>query len=350
MHQYSAIQSLRARLAELEALEPAETSSRPREVGGAVADDTTHVPEGSAQLTRESRLDSRTPTGGTELEVSEANAASSGHPHTTYQTPPPTEPCPEPRSFEKLIKPVSRLISRRTDAAPAPLSAPAAARNPAASCKCHRVLSSTNWSLPLRRVADGLVATYFRRVHRIYPILHQRTFQRQYEGLWESDSDSTPAECSGLCRKKNQCRLFAATLQAVFALATLFSPNRPEENAAQADSFFRKAQGLEFFDLLDEETGLELVQLGLIMGFYLQGTEKFSKCWNMTGLTIRLAQNMGLHLDWTEARKRGLAPSRPTQLEYEMRSRVWYGCLTLERYFVHNPGPSFPFRCSVKSH
>ena len=282
--------------------------------------------------------------------MSEANAASSGHPHTTYQTPPPTEPCPEPRSFEKLIKPVSRLISRRTDAAPAPLSAPAAARNPAASCKCHRVLSSTNWSLPLRRVADGLVATYFRRVHRIYPILHQRTFQRQYEGLWESDSDSTPAECSGLCRKKNQCRLFAATLQAVFALATLFSPNRPEENAAQADFFFRKAQGLEFFDLLDEETGLELVQLGLIMGFYLQGTEKFSKCWNMTGLTIRLAQNMGLHLDWTEARKRGLAPSRPTQLEYEMRSRVWYGCLTLERYFVHNPGPSFPFRCSVKSH
>lgn len=332
MHQNSTIQSLRTRLEELEAAEAAETSPRPREVGIAAADDTVHVPEDIAQAVRESPGCSRAATSRAEFNGPEVIAMAPGYPHVTYQITRPTESCAEPRSFEKLIKPVSRAISRRTNVPDTPLSTQAAAQDAAADCKCHRVLSSTNWSLPLRRVADGLVATYFARFHRLYPILHQRTFQRQYERLWESGSHSTGAECSGLCRKRNRCRLFAATLQAVFALASLLAPRRPEENATQADAFFRQAQGLDLFDLLDEETGLELVQLGLVMGFYLQGTERFSKCWNMTGLTIRLAQNMGLHLGWTEARKRGLAPSRPTQLEYEMRSRVWCGCLVLERY------------------
>ncbi|MBE3044049.1 fungal specific transcription factor domain-containing protein [Candidatus Bathyarchaeota archaeon] len=255
------------------------------------------------------------------------------NPHATYQTPPPQEPLqeshPEPRSFEKLMKPVSQAISRKGDSPPTPLSA-TSTRDRIADCTCDRALSATTWSLPLRRDADGLVATYFSRSNRIYPIIHQRTFRRQYERLWESGSGA-PIRCSGLCRKKNACKLFAATLQAIFALATLFAPERPGETATRADAFFRQAQGLNFLDMLDDETGLELVQLGLVMGFYLQGTERFSKCWNVTGLAIRLAQNMGLHLGLAEARKRGLVASRPTQLEYEMRSRVWYGCVVLER-------------------
>ena len=230
------------------------------------------------------------------------------------------------------MRPISRAVSQQSNVLPSPRSTSAIPRHLLATkCTCEHVLSTTKWSLPLRRVADGLIDTYFSRVQRIYPILHQRSFREQYQLLWESGSGAVLAHCTGLCRKKNRCKLFAAMLQAIFALATLLRSGPPEENAAQADAFFRQAQGLDFLDILDDEVGLELVQLGLIMGFYLQGTERFSKCWNITGVTIRLAQNMGLHLSLAEARKRGLVLTRPTQLEYEMRSRVWYGCVILER-------------------
>jgi hypothetical protein len=82
--------------------------------------------------------------------------------------------------------------------------------------------------------------------------------------------------------------------------------------------------------LMNEEVGLEFVQLILLMAFYLQSTEKYSKCWNMAGLALRMAQNMGLHFSVAEARKRGLLAPLPTQLECEMRTRVWFVCVLLE--------------------
>lgn len=84
-------------------------------------------------------------------------------------------------------------------------------------------------------------------------------------------------------------------------------------------------------DILDYEVGIELVQLGLLMGFYLQSTERFSKCWNITGLTIRMAQNMGLQLSLSEARRKELFTIHATQLDCEIRIRVWYGCVLLDR-------------------
>lgn len=338
--QSSTIQSLRSRLEELEAAEAAEKASS----GGPTARNGNVVPRASTQASPSSVSGSRARRSEPRLsnhqqshDQNYGENSQRNHQQTATNTlPSPPELCrpgyPEPRSFEKLMRPISRAVSQQSNTLPSPRSTLAISRHPlATNCTCERVLSTTKWSLPLRRVADGLIDTYFSRVQRIYPILHQRSFREQYRLLWESGSGAAPAQCSGLCREKNRCKLLAAMLQAIFALATLLRSGPPEENAAQADAFFRKAQGLDFLDILDDEVGLELVQLGLIMGFYLQGTERFSKCWNITGVTIRLAQNMGLHLSLAEARKRGLVLSRPTQLEYEMRSRVWYGCVILER-------------------
>ncbi|KAJ9149934.1 hypothetical protein NKR23_g4087 [Pleurostoma richardsiae] len=245
--------------------------------------------------------------------------------------------CLEPRNLERLMKPIHRAIDGKGDATnratllqpglPAP-PGPGAAHDSGASCTCDRSLDATRWCLPLRRVADGLVAAYFSRVHRMYPILHERTFQGQYEQLWETGASAAaarPLKCSGLCRQKSRGKLFPAMLHAVFSLAALFDSGRLKENATRADAFFREAQGLDLLGVLDDEMSIELIQLGLLLGFYLQATERFSKCWNITGLTIRLAQNMGLHLDLAEARRRGFTAPSPTQLECEMRTRVWHG-------------------------
>ena len=114
-------------------------------------------------------------------------------------------------------------------------------------------------------------------------------------------------------------------------MASLFGPHDAEKNSARATTFFNQTQKLDLLDIIDEEVGIELVQLLLLMGFYLQSTEKFSKCWNITGLAIRMAQNMGLQLSVQDAKTRGLLTSQPTQLECEMRLRVWYGCVLLDR-------------------
>lgn len=246
----------------------------------------------------------------------------------------------EPCRFEKLMKPIDAAIDfngKRSGTGP-PSSAyavPAATRPiTATDCTCDRSLDTSEWSLPLRRHADRLVSHYFCTVHLVYPILHRQTFLRQYERMWESELPNKIRTCSGLCRQKSRGRLFPAMVHAVFSLASLFESGPPGQNAARGNVFFRLAQKIDLLDILDDEAGIELVQLGLLMGFYLQSTEKFSKCWNIIGLTIRMAQNMGLQLSLGEARQRGILASSATQLECEMRIRVWYGCFLLDRYVL----------------
>lgn len=233
----------------------------------------------------------------------------------------------EPAGVERLMRPIDQALTNNR----APAYRYATTTGTATPfCSCDALLANGQWSLPLRRQADELVRVYFTRVHRMYPIIHQPTFMRQYQRLWDP-ADHNPANCSGLCRKKNLHKAFPALVNAVFAMASLFGPHSPEHNSARATAFFNKTQKLDLLDIIDEEVGIELVQLLLLMGFYLQSTEKFSKCWNITGLAIRMAQNMGLQLSVQEAKTRGLLASQPTQLECEMRLRVWYGCVLLDR-------------------
>ncbi len=202
-------------------------------------------------------------------------------------------------------------------------------------CMCGELLDSLNWHLPRRVQADRLVAIYFARHARMFPVLHRPTFMRQYQALWEESSRVGPRRpCPGLCRQKSKGKMFSATVNTVFALAALFSSRDPEHNASYSAEFFRMAETVDILSLLGGEVGLEMIQLVLLMAFYLQSTERFSKCWNVAGLALRMAQNAGLHLGLTEARKRGLLSPCPTQLECEMRARVWYACILLETYVV----------------
>ena len=253
--------------------------------------------------------------------------------------------CIEPSSFERLMKPIGRAIDRRTDASKttssrmpsdfgiSPSPEAVSPQPPRVKCVCSRLIDTGRWHLPLRRQGDSLVAIYFARHARMFPVLHRPTFMKQYAALWSSpaDSDKRAPNCVGLCKQKSKGKLFPATVNAVFALAALFSSRHPEHNASYGAEFFRHAEAVDILDLLNEEVGLEFVQLALLMAFYLQSTERFSKCWNMAGLALRMAQNMGLHFSIGEARKRGLLACFPTQMECEMRTRVWYACILLER-------------------
>jgi len=251
--------------------------------------------------------------------------------------------CPGPGSFEKMMKPINQMIEKKTHFAPVSTAPETVHLLPTRNlpsdsvldCNCDHLFDTCTrqWCLPLRRRADALVTLYFARNHSVFPILHEDTFRRQYDRIWESaiKDGVSSSVCSGLCKQKSQGQLFPATLYTIFAGVSVFESAQLEQNATRADAFFREAQKVDLLKTLDNEVGIELVQLLLLMGRYLQSTERFSKCKNISGLAIRLAQNMGLQYSTSEARARGLLLSSSTQLECEMRARVWQGCVILER-------------------
>jgi hypothetical protein len=69
---------------------------------------------------------------------------------------------------------------------------------------------------------------------------------------------------------------------------------------------------------------LRLVQYLLLMGQYLQGTQKSVEAWAVHGLAVKAAFQLGLHS--SEASK-AFSP-----LDREIRKRTWFGCVVLDRY------------------
>lgn len=71
--------------------------------------------------------------------------------------------------------------------------------------------------------------------------------------------------------------------------------------------------------------GLSLeVQYLLLMGQYLQGTQKSVEAWAVHGLAVKAAFQLGLH---SSEASQAFPP-----LEREIRKRVWFGCVVLDRY------------------
>jgi len=66
------------------------------------------------------------------------------------------------------------------------------------------------------------------------------------------------------------------------------------------------------------------VQMLLLASMYSQGTERSIETWNIHGLAVKAAYQLGLH-----------SPDALRQyppVEREIRKRVWLGCVLLDRY------------------
>jgi hypothetical protein len=60
------------------------------------------------------------------------------------------------------------------------------------------------------------------------------------------------------------------------------------------------------------------------MSQYLQGSERSIETWNIHGLAVKAAYQLGLHSS-DAMRQRSAA-------EAEIRKRTWFGCVVLDRY------------------
>ena len=66
-----------------------------------------------------------------------------------------------------------------------------------------------------------------------------------------------------------------------------------------------------------------IVQFLLVMGQYLQGTQRSVETWTIHGLAVKAALQLGLHSPRVSGRFSPLAQ--------EYRKRTWYGCVILDR-------------------
>ncbi|KAK9452501.1 fungal-specific transcription factor domain-containing protein [Dipodascopsis uninucleata] len=171
-------------------------------------------------------------------------------------------------------------------------------------------------NLPSRRLADELVSLYFLYTHIIYPFVHKHSFMKTYEAIWSGDYDleSHP--------------YFYVTLNMVFAFGGHFSNELAFEKRNEALRVYferaKKALHLDSLEAFAPPVDLELVQALVITCQYLQETEQLDLCWSLMGLTIRLAQSLGLHVDVDSNECEDM-------IELEMRRRLWYGCFLLDR-------------------
>ena len=167
--------------------------------------------------------------------------------------------------------------------------------------------------LPPRRTTDHLLHIYFKYVHTLFPWLHEPTFRAQYEEIWLAHTGPTVDDDP----------LFYCILNLVFALGCQFS-TLFESTRHSGDTFFNRAKILLGLSIFDVGT-LRVVQALLLMGIYLQSTNRPNQCWNVVGMGIRVAQGLGLHIE----------PGEGDLVERESRRRVWWGCVLMDRYLHH---------------
>lgn len=141
--------------------------------------------------------------------------------------------------------------------------------------------------------------------HPQYPFILETTFFRRYEASWAAT--------------KPQGVAWTGLVNMVFALGCHFSPETP---LSIARDFFLSSKALIFPAVLDSPT-FEMLQTLVLMSLYLQSTRDSKQCWSVIGLSVRLAQNLGLHL-------RKTYDAIDNAEEREQRVRAWWACYVLD--------------------
>ncbi|KAJ5556797.1 hypothetical protein N7494_000712 [Penicillium frequentans] len=168
------------------------------------------------------------------------------------------------------------------------------------------------FALPPQAETLALINLYFSETGLLYPYIYPPTFLATYHRMARENFSGVRKSWLGL-------------LNMILAMATITAePNgaSADTRIAESDVFYQRGLGLCGGELW-RGTTLELVQFHLLAGQYLQGTQKSVQVWNVHGLAVKGALQLGLH---SEHASRTFDP-----LEKESRKRTWYCCVMLDR-------------------
>ncbi|KAF2098066.1 hypothetical protein NA57DRAFT_57231 [Rhizodiscina lignyota] len=136
-------------------------------------------------------------------------------------------------------------------------------------------------SLSNSMILDALINVYFESYNACYPILHRDSFLRRYRNRRQISY-------------KNSWQII---FYMVLALGHWISTTEVEHRRSP---YFHAARSRFSVEVLESGT-LELVQACLLMGNYLQKTDRPNTGWNFTGIAYRMAVGLGLHRELTSS-------------------------------------------------
>ena len=170
--------------------------------------------------------------------------------------------------------------------------------------------------LPPRPIVDGLIAKYFSAADMpVTLVIHRNVFFRQYESFWERPLE-TPimwvTTLFGMMFTTAYTTLYIARDSASLDEGTLAYYNN-----IVAISRDRMIQCLQLGNYMKGASHTIEALLSLLIIEYLQGDDAQYGCWQLVGVTIRIAMKMGYHRD-------GSHFSNMSAYEAEMRRRIWY--------------------------
>lgn len=139
----------------------------------------------------------------------------------------------------------------------------------------------------------------------------------RYESVWNHDP-----ECSESQETVHSLRAFFSTFNTILALGSRYSTRTDSSQGSNlsAETFFQRSQQLTTHESPDHGS-LQLVQALILTAQYLQGSDMVNRCWVTVGLAIRVAQGIGIQLDY----------ACESQAEREERRRTWWCCILMDR-------------------
>ncbi|KAJ5373434.1 hypothetical protein N7517_005440 [Penicillium concentricum] len=168
------------------------------------------------------------------------------------------------------------------------------------------------FALPPQANTLELIERYFSNTGLLFPYIYPPVFLETYHQMTRENFSRVRRTWLGL-------------LNMVLAMATITAiPGSASADARieESDVFYQRGLGLCGSEIL-RGTTLEVVQYLLLMGQYLQGTQKSIQAWTVHGLAVKAALQLGLH---SRHASKLFSP-----IEQEMRKRTWYGCVVLDR-------------------
>ncbi|KAL7917029.1 fungal-specific transcription factor domain-containing protein [Trichoderma austrokoningii] len=203
-------------------------------------------------------------------------------------------------------------VDARTEGAMMSISRPASPIAGAQSFDQSLSAAADVYSLPPEADMLHLIRLFFADTGMLFPYVHEGSLLQEF--AFAKQNNFTSIRRSWLC-----------LLNMILAFATCVSarPDLPvERNAAESDVFFKRAQALSG-KMAFRTANVEIVQYLLLMTQFLQGTQRSAQTWNLHGLTVKAALQLGLHTSSSY--------TKFTPLEKEIRKRTWYGCVVLDR-------------------
>ena len=149
-----------------------------------------------------------------------------------------------------------------------------------------------------------------------------QSFLAAYNKLWLVNDGSEHEEDLprvGLGGRNCTRSIYYCALNTIFALGCEFAGSAQNTCEDSSVGFMDHVYDLLRLDILDSGD-LAVVQTLLLVAIYLQSTQHPMRCWAITGLALRIAQGIGLNLEYHCF----------SSLEIEMRRRTWHGCMIMD--------------------